>query len=71
MTGLNRDLAIIQGALVASAQACRYHGQNWDFLGREFGDPNGPPRCDSCKQPWRIAQALDALDRIARAEVAA
>lgn len=37
---------------------CRYHGSDFDFLGREY--PGGPPRCDSCKQPWRLRQLLAA-----------
>ena len=42
---------------------CRYHGKDFDFLGREF--PGGPPRCDSCKRPWRLTQLLIAAGGVA------
>lgn len=57
--------AIIQQALVNAPTSCRYHGTDWDFLGSE---PWGEPRCDSCKQPWRVGKALDALDEPIRAK---
>jgi hypothetical protein len=40
-------------------QFCRYHGQRWDFLGWEYG----LPRCDSCKQPYRVVQAIAGLTK--------
>lgn len=67
MTGPSYHLAVIQAALAAAPQTCRYHGNQFDRLGMEYGEP----RCDSCKQPWRVVRALDAVDRLARAEVSA
>lgn len=46
-------------ALAASPQRCRYHGDDFGRLGWERGEP----RCDSCKQPWRVKRALDAVER--------
>lgn len=65
MTDTTGQLAIIQEALVNAPTHCRFHQQRWDFLGRER--PGGLPRCDSCKQPWRVQRALDAVDAMARA----
>lgn len=42
-----------------ASDQCQYHGQNWDFLGREL--MTGLPRCDSCKQPYRVAYLAAAL----------
>jgi hypothetical protein len=46
-------------ALLSAERTCRYHGTDWDRLGRE---PNGLPRCDSCKQPYRVVTALLAIE---------
>lgn len=53
-------LRLAAEALTHAPRQCRYHATNWDFLGRET--PGGLPRCDSCKQPWRVQRALDAID---------
>lgn len=66
---LSRNLSIIQAALVNAPTSCRYHGTDWGALGWEGPRGGDEPRCDSCKQPWRVSRALDALDEIARAEV--
>jgi hypothetical protein len=51
----------------ASAR-CRYH----DPIGNKLGfEPRGLPRCDSCKQPYRVSTALDAIDRYTRGGVQA
>lgn len=62
-TGIQPDrvtevaLAAARTALQHAEQTCRYHGTDFARLGWEFGEP----RCDSCKQPWRVTRALDAL----------
>lgn len=48
----------VHDALQRAEQTCRYHGADFDRLGRE---PDGAPRCDSCKQPWRVTRALAAI----------
>lgn len=58
---LDRQMIVM---LSHAEDQCRFHGQNWDFLGREV--MTGLPRCDSCKQPYRIAQLGAAM----RGEVA-
>jgi hypothetical protein len=56
------DLATIRAALIRAEQHCRYHDQEFERLGLESW---GEPRCDSCKQPWRVVQALAAVDGVA------
>lgn len=51
-------------ALVKGPLSCQYHGTDFEKLGTYF---DGRPRCDSCKQPWRISQALLAIERAAEA----
>jgi hypothetical protein len=51
--------AAIRAALEEAPQECRYHGKDFERMGMQWGRP----RCDSCKQPWRVVQALVALDR--------
>lgn len=46
-------------ALSHAAQTCRYHGADFERLGMW----NGEPRCESCRQPWRVTQALTAISR--------
>lgn len=62
-----RVLVLAHEALRNAENRCRYHGDNWDFLGREGYGPQSEterePRCDSCKQPWRVTRALDAIGR--------
>lgn len=55
---LNRLERQIIVAMSDESLSCRYHGNNFDFLGSQF--PGGPPRCDSCKAPWRRTQLLIA-----------
>lgn len=61
--------AAIQEALVHSAQHCRYHNSNFGFLGWEGPEGASLPRCDSCKQPWRVRRALNELDLLVRAVI--
>jgi hypothetical protein len=44
-------------ALAEAEQVCRYHGPDFEKSGMR----QGLPRCDSCKQPFRVRRALDAL----------
>jgi hypothetical protein len=55
---LNRLERQVIVAMSAESLSCRYHGTGFDFLGSQF--PGGPPRCDSCKAPWRRTQLLIA-----------
>lgn len=55
---LNRLERQVIVAMWAESLTCRYHGNNFDFLGTQY--PGGPPRCDSCKAPWRRTQLLIA-----------
>ncbi len=57
--------AIIQGALVHAPTSCRYHGTDWNALGFAHGEP----RCESCRRPWRVSRALDALDDLVREDM--
>ena len=45
-------------ALLRLPQICTYHGSDFGFLGWS----QGVPRCDSCRTPWRVKVALDAID---------
>lgn len=56
----DHELFLIEEALVHAEAGCRYHGTDFERLGMEFG----LPRCGSCKQPWRVAQARLALHAI-------
>lgn len=47
-------------ALEGAPQECSFHGQDWGRLG--FGVEG--PRCDSCKQPWCVWRALDAIKKV-------
>lgn len=53
-------LPVVRRALAGEPRTCRYHGTDFERSNLAFG----LPRCDSCKQPYRVAQALGALDRI-------
>jgi hypothetical protein len=55
-------IRLVHSALVGGVQECRYHGKNFGFLGWERAEP----RCDSCKQPYRVKRALDQLDVVIR-----
>lgn len=54
------DFQTIRRALMHAERECPYHGPDFHLLGMQ----NGMPRCESCRQPWRIKQAREALDRI-------
>lgn len=41
---------------------CRYHGDQFDALGFQWGEP----RCESCRQPYLATEALAALHRVRR-----
>lgn len=49
------DVALL--ALADQPTTCRYHGGHFHVLGTEPYEP-GLPRCDSCKQPYRVHRAL-------------
>lgn len=53
-------LSVVRRALAGEPRTCRYHGTDFERSDMAFG----LPRCDSCKQPYRVAQALAALARI-------
>ena len=55
-------LRLAREALAHAEQRCRYHGADFERLGTEPYE-RGLPRCDSCKQPWRVVRALAAIDR--------
>ena len=55
---MSTDSKIIEAALDFAASSCRYHGTDFGFLGWESW---GPPRCDSCKEPWAVRRARGAL----------
>ena len=55
---LNRLERQVIVAMSEESLTCRYHGNNFGFLLYEY--PGGPPRCDSCKAPWRRIQLLIA-----------
>lgn len=57
-------IAEIRAALSAAPYSCPFHGKDFGFLGTENGQPGGEPRCESCKQPWRVMVALSALDQL-------
>ncbi|WP_427422691.1 hypothetical protein [Lysinibacillus fusiformis] len=62
------DLNRLYAAAVELPTTCRYHGSDFGFLGWE--QPGGPPRCDSCKAPWRKAKAMEAYDRLVERDAA-
>lgn len=45
-------------ALEGAGTACPYHGREFDKLGTR----NGVPNCESCRQPWRVCRALEAIE---------
>lgn len=59
MMGEFRDQAhrTIRLALASAEASCRYHGTEWG----EIDPRTGLPRCESCRQPYRITQARTAL----------
>lgn len=57
-------LRLAYDALAEAPQQCRYHGTNFAFLGTEPWSAEGLPRCDSCKQPWRVVRALRAIEAV-------
>lgn len=57
MTG--SALRLAYKALVGAPQSCRFHGQEWT----EIEAWSGEPRCESCRQPWRVVRALEAVKR--------
>lgn len=58
------DLETIRDALDHAPQLCRFHGSDFDRLGMAHGEP----RCDSCRQPWRVTRALAAVGRLIGAD---
>lgn len=63
------QLAALRVALVHADKLCRFHGERFEVLGMENERTDAGwlpiPRCDSCKQPYRVRRALTALDRSA------
>lgn len=53
------DLSVIRDALEGAERTCRYHGAEFTPPG-QFS--HGLPRCESCRHPWRVTQALIQLD---------
>jgi len=51
----------VRAALDGAPQQCRYHGADFGRAGLQ----GGVPRCESCRQPWRVVRALQALDALA------
>lgn len=51
---------VVREALIHAERQCRYHRDQFDFLGTYH---DGTPRCESCQQPWRVRRALDAIDQ--------
>lgn len=49
-------------ALHEAPRRCQYHGKDWEKLGFEWG----LPRCDSCKLPYRVDRAINALNDAVR-----
>jgi hypothetical protein len=46
-------------ALEHAEKTCRYHGD--DFM--RCGSWRGIPSCESCRQPWRVVEALAAIEK--------
>lgn len=57
---LTGEAQAVRDALEHAVQVCPYHGA--DFAAAGVAPVSGIPRCDSCKQPWRIRRALKALN---------
>jgi hypothetical protein len=55
-------------ALDGEATSCRYHGTKFDFSGWESWSREQIPRCDSCKQPYAVTNAIASIDRALRGE---
>lgn len=58
-------LEMVSEVLDNSVDTCRYHGTDFEKLGTEPWSRVGLPRCDSCKQPWRVRRARAAIERLA------
>lgn len=52
-----------RNVLEREPRTCRYHGDQFDKLGMEWGEP----RCDSCRQPWRVVRALAEIEQAEKA----
>lgn len=52
------NMVLIREALLHAEQTCRYHGTNFEASGTR----HGVPRCESCRQPWRVVAALRELE---------
>lgn len=55
-------LKAIAESLTHVPHGCRYHGSDFGKLGFEWS----MPRCDSCKQPYRVYRAVEELQQLAR-----
>jgi hypothetical protein len=56
---MSEPLNTILAAITYLPTQCRYHADDFGQLGWE---PTGVPSCDTCKPPWRRAEALKAVD---------
>jgi hypothetical protein len=50
----------IKPALGTGPGTCPFHGTDFGFLGWQ----DGQPRCDSCKRPYRLAEAAAAIQAV-------
>jgi len=56
-------LRLAYQALTHMDLECRYHHGDFGYLGWNGHPYTSLPRCDSCKQPWRVTRALQAVER--------
>lgn len=59
---MSADLWTVAAAIQHLPSVCRYHGDDFGRLGYE--GPNGEPRCESCRPPWRRMCGMAALQRV-------
>ncbi|HEU4544522.1 MAG TPA: hypothetical protein VFR23_25570 [Jiangellaceae bacterium] len=53
-------LRVAREALAEMPRECRFHGGYFGHLGFQWGEP----RCESCRQPWRVDTALRRIDHL-------
>ena len=51
-------LALSETALLYADQTCPHHGDDLERSGMHHAQP----RCESCRQPWRVRRALHAIN---------
>lgn len=57
LTTIVAALGAAEKALEGAEQQCRIHGTDFGYSGFSFSQP----RCDSCKQPYRVVHALGLI----------